>query len=80
MCPPETAAQGLLELDVDVNSRENSGRTPLQVALRRVSGNEQVVQLLLPHDAKRPWHRNAGTILNESGPLHDAIQADTILL
>ena len=41
-------AQGLLELGVDVNTCDKSGRTPLQMA-----HDEQVVQLLLSHGAKR---------------------------
>ena len=40
--------KGLLELGVDVNSPNNQGLTPLQVAY-----GEQVVQLLLKHGAKR---------------------------
>jgi ankyrin repeat protein len=42
--------KGLLELGVDVNTRDNKGQTPLQVALEK--GDEQVVQLLLQHGAK----------------------------
>jgi ankyrin repeat protein len=42
-------ARGLLELGADVNVRDNRGHTPLQ----RVMGNEQLVQLLLQHGAKR---------------------------
>jgi ankyrin repeat protein len=44
-------AQGLLELGVNLNSRDNEGRTPLQVALDK--DNEQVVQILLQHGAQR---------------------------
>ena len=43
--------QGLLDLGVDINLRNNQGLTPLQVASQK--DNEQLVQLLLQHGAKR---------------------------
>jgi ankyrin repeat protein len=58
--------QRLLELDVDVNSRDNRGRTPLQEALQ--NGHERVVRLLLQHGAKGSValasfrHRKEGTL------------------
>ena len=44
-------AQGLLELNVDLNLRNKRDQTPLQVALE--NGNEQIVQLLLQHGEQR---------------------------
>ena len=43
--------QGLLELGADVNSQDNKGRIPLQVALDLEDRNEQVVQKLSLHGA-----------------------------
>jgi ankyrin repeat protein len=44
-------ARELLKLDVDINSRDNQGRTPLQVALQE--GKSEVAELLLEHGAER---------------------------
>jgi ankyrin repeat protein len=45
-------ARELLKLDVDINSRDDQGRTPLQVALEKGKDSEEVVQLLLEHGAE----------------------------
>ena len=44
------AAQGLVELGVDVNLQDNRGMTPLQVAPQW--GRKRIVQLLLQHGAE----------------------------
>ena len=44
-------ARELLKLNVDMNARDDQGRTPLQVALEK--GNSQVAELLLEHGAER---------------------------
>jgi ankyrin repeat protein len=47
--------QRILELDVDVNSRDNEGRTPLQYVTNDTESwsfdRKQIVQVLLKHGA-----------------------------
>jgi ankyrin repeat protein len=75
----------LLKLNVDVNSRDNQGRTPHQIALEK--RRKEVVQLLLEHGAEStsPLHgadaetRVRVPALNDPGSLNDTLQADTKL-